>query len=270
VDGIWGPNTQAAYNNYLSSQQNSNNNPWATPTSSNLFDSYYQTILNQINVPTVSMDIPSADSIRSQWQDALRPSVDAAINRRQTTSQNAKAELDADAVSRGMGSSTYVSSVKERESANAQDDIGEIESIYGANLAERIAASLQSYDQMRLAVQQHNQQAQQSAQQAALSLAGSWYNSYLSQQQSAASSSSKSSSSSGNSSSSTAKVSSNLAASDYLTYVEKLSSSQREQLFTSSESYWKVRRDSSGGFHELIAALGSNSYLGLRERYLGK
>lgn len=265
VDGIWGPKTQAAYDSYASSQQGSTASQWAAPTGTDLFNSYYQTILSQIGVPTVSMDIPSADTIRSQWQEALRPSLDAAITRRQTASQAAKAELDADAVSRGMGSSSYVSSVKERESAGAQQDIGEMEAQYGATLAERIAASLQSYDQMRLSVEQYNQQARQSAQQTALGLAGTWYQNYLSQQSALAQSSAKStSSSSGSSSSSTAKVSSNLTASDYLEYVENLSARERQELFTSSQSYWKVRRD------ELTTALGSSSYLGLRERYLGK
>lgn len=262
ADGIWGPKTQAAYDSYLSSQQGSTANQWAAPAGTDLFNSYYQTILSQIGVPTVSVDIPSADTIRSQWQEALQPSLNAAIARRQTASQAAKAELDADAVSRGMGSSSYVSSVKEREGASAQQDIGEMEAQYGATLAERIAASLQSYDQMRLSVEQYNQQARQSAQQTALGLAGSWYQNQLSQQSALAQPSAKSASSSA--ASSTAKVSSNLSASDYLEYVENLSASQRQELFTSSQSYWKVRRD------ELMAALGSSSYLGLRERYLGK
>ena len=78
-----------------------------------------------------------------------------------------------------MGSSTYVSSLKERESAEAQDDIDELQAQYGATLAERIATSLQAYEQMRLNAQQYNLQAQAAAQQAALNLAGSWYSDYV-------------------------------------------------------------------------------------------
>lgn len=271
VDGIWGPNTQAAYDRYLAGQQSNpstTGGKWDAPsTGTDLFNSYYQTILNQIGVPSMTVDVPSAEAVKEQWQAALRPSVEAAISRRQNASQSVQAEMDADAVSRGMGSSSYVSSVKQRESAGAQEDIGEMEAQYGATLAERIAASLQSYEQMRLSAQQYNLQAQQSARQAALGLAGDWYSDYTAQQNALAQATAKiagSSSRSGSGSSSAARVSSNLSTSDYLAYVENLTESQRRQLFSSSQSYWKVRRD------ELLAALGSGSYLSLRDRYIGK
>ena len=180
VDGIWGPKTQAAYDQYLAGQNTqssaSSSWRWGAPGSqdaagqggTDLFNRYYQTILGQLQVPTINLNIPSADAVRQQWQDALQPSLDAAISRRQSASQSIRAELDADAVSRGMGSSTYVSSLKERESAEAQEDIDELQAQYGATLAERIATSLQAYEQMRLNAQQYNLQAQAAAQQAAL------------------------------------------------------------------------------------------------------
>lgn len=276
VDGIWGPKTQAAYDQYLAGQSSqssaSSSWRWGAPGQggTDLFTRYYQTILGQLQVPTINLNIPSADAVRQQWQDALRPSLDAAISRRQSASQSIRAELDADAVSRGMGSSTYVSSLKERESAEAQDDIDELQAQYGATLAERIATSLQAYEQMRLNAQQYNLQAQAAAQQAALNLAGNWYSDYVAQQNALAqlqakSSQSTSSSSRGSSgSSSSAKASSSLSADDYLTYVENLSSGQRKLLFSSGQSYWKVRRE------ELEAALGSNAYQTLRRRYLGQ
>ena len=280
IDGIWGPKTQAAYDQYLAGQSavTSSSNRWAAPGSSaqgsegSLFNQYYQTILRQLSVPQVSVDIPSAESIRSQWQAALRPSLDAAISRRQSASRATQAELDADAVSRGMGSSTYVSSLKERESADAQDDIGELEAQYGATLAERIAASLQAYDQMRLSAQQYNQQAQSAAQQAALGIANDWYSNYISQQnalaqiqaQSSSRSASSGSRSSGSASTSSgARASANLSKGDYLDYVENLSASQRRLLFFSSQNYWKVRRE------ELQSALGANDFAALRQSYLG-
>ena len=169
-----------------------------------------------------------------------------------------------------MGSSTYVSSLKERESAEAQEDIDELQAQYGATLAERIATSLQAYEQMRLNAQRYNLQAQAAAQQAALNMAGNWYSDYVAQQNALAqlqakSSQSTSSGSRGSSgSSSGAKASSSLSADDYLTYVENLSSGQRKLLFSSGQSYWKVRRE------ELEAALGSNAYQTLRRRYLGQ
>lgn len=281
VDGIWGPDTQAAYEKYTASQSAQaapTGGRWDPPGSgagggnrTDLFNRYYQAILGQLNVPSVSLNIPSADTLRSQWQEALRPSVDAAISRRRTASQANRAELDADAVSRGMGGSSYVSSLKERENADAQGDIGQMEAQYGATLAERIAASLQSYDQMRLAAQQYNQQAQQAAQQAALGMAGDWYANYTAQQnalalaqaQAGAKAAPGGSRGASGGSSGGARVSSNLTTGDYLSYVERLPEGDREQLFTSGQSYWKVRRD------ELQAALGGSAYEALRRRYLG-
>ena len=281
VDGIWGPKTQAAYDQYLAGQNtqtSSGNWLWGAPGSqgassqggTDLFNRYYQTILGQLQVPTINLNIPSEDAVRQQWQDALRPSLDGAISRRQSAGQSIRAELDADAVSRGMGSSTYVSSLKERESAEAQIDIDALQAQYGATLAERIATSLQAYEQMRLNAQQYNLQAQAAAQQAALNLAGSWYSDYVAQQNALAQLQAKSyqsstSSSRGSSgSSSGTKASSSLSADDYLTYVENLSSGQRKLLFSSGQSYWKVRRE------ELEAALGTNTYQILRNRYLGQ
>lgn len=263
ADGIWGPNTQAAYDQYYGGGQSSSptGGKWDAPAGSDLFNSYYQTILNQIGIPSMSVNTPSTQEIRDQWQSALRPSVDAAIARRQSAGRTAQAELDADAVSRGMGSSSYLSSVKSREGAKTQEDIGQMEAHYGATLAERIAASLQSYEQMRLSAEQYNLQAQQNARQAALNLAGDWYENYTAQQNALMQAAAKPAASK---SAAPAKASSSLNTSDYLYYVDHLSESDRRQLFTSGQSYWKVRRE------ELMDALGSGSYLSLRDRYLGK
>lgn len=268
ADGIWGPKTQAAYDQYLAGQQAAATpNKWGNGSGgadTDLFGSYYEAILRQLDVPSLSVDIPSQEAVKDQWQSALRPSLDAAVSRRQSASQATRAELDADAVSRGMGSSSYVTSIKERESADAQADIGEMEAQYGATLAERIAATLQSYDQLRLSAQQYNLQAQQAARQSALNLAGNWYGDYMTQQNALAQAAAKSAGSGSKSGSTGAKASSRLTANDYLGYVDNLPDSQRQELFTSSQAYWKVRRD------ELQDALGSEAYLALRKSYTGK
>ena len=69
VDGIWGPKTQAAYDQYLAGQNtqtNSGNWLWGAPGSqgassqggTDLFNRYYQTILGQLQVPTINLNIP--------------------------------------------------------------------------------------------------------------------------------------------------------------------------------------------------------------------
>lgn len=77
------------------------------------------------------------------------------------------AELDADAASRGMGASTYVTSVKGREMANTERDVALLESNYAASLSERVASYLQYYANLDLQAQMQNAQLAYTAQNAA-------------------------------------------------------------------------------------------------------
>ena len=90
------------------------------------------------------------------------------------------AELDADAASRGMGASTYVTSVKGREMANTERDVALLESNYAASLSERVASYLQYYANLDLQAQMQNAQLAYNAQNAAASLAAQWYAAYQS------------------------------------------------------------------------------------------
>lgn len=91
ADGIWGPNTQAAYERY------------ANASSMSKFQEYYDTILGALNVPSISVSVPSKAELKEDISSYLRPGVDLAISKRRAAGETAKAELDADAVSRGMG-----------------------------------------------------------------------------------------------------------------------------------------------------------------------
>ena len=137
ADGIWGPNTQAAYERY------------ANASSMSKFQEYYDTILGALNVPSISVSVPSKAELKEDISSYLRPGVDLAISKRRAAGETAKAELDADAVSRGMGASTYVSSMKEREDDDTQSDISIMEAQYTATLAERIAAALEKYGNVK-------------------------------------------------------------------------------------------------------------------------
>ena len=151
------------------------------------------------------------------------------------------AEIDADAVSRGMGQSSYVTSVKARQMEEAQDDISDIEAQYGAALAEKIYDTLYKYDQMSLNAQQYNAEAHAAAQETALSMGSS-------------SKSSKGGSGSKKSS---------LSREDYTEYVRNLTAEQRRQLFSSENSYWSSRRE------EIYSALGKTLYDSLKKKYGG-
>ena len=266
VDGIWGPDTDAAYRASIARQQATQNTGgfnWGDSGRNQTFDGYYNAIKNSLSVPTVTVKPPSKDEVSSMWSGILRPSADAAIEKRNRAAERDMAELDADAVSRGMGGSTYVTSVKAREMEEAQDDIGEIEAQYGAVLAERIYDTLSQYDQMSLSAQQYNASAAAAAAETALSMASDWYSQYLAQQNAAMErqASGRSSGSFGGSSGSSKK--SGLSTADYTEYVRNLTPAQQKLLFNSSTEYWSSRRD------EIFSALGSALYENLKKQYGG-
>ena len=150
ADGIWGPDTDAAYRASLNRSaqrqaQSRSGFDWGDSGRNEAFDGYYNAIRNSLSVPTVTVKAPSAGEVKDMWSGVLRPSADAAIERRNRAAEREMAEIDADAVSRGMGQSSYVTSVKARQMEEAQDDISDIEAQYGAAalaaLADKYTAS---------------------------------------------------------------------------------------------------------------------------------
>ena len=262
ADGIWGPDTDAAYRASLAAQQDTGGFTWGDSSRDSVFDAYYSAIKNSLTVPTVTVKTPSKDEVSSMWSEILRPGVDAAIEKRNRSAEEDMAELDADAVSRGMGGSSYVTSVKAREMEEAQEDISEMEAQYGAVLAERIYETLSQYDQLDLSARQYNAEAASAAAKTALSMASDWYSQYMAQQAAAAQKQTSGSSSSSSGSSSSSKKS-GLSAADYTEYVRNLTSAQQKLLFTSSAEYWSSRRD------EIYSALGSALYENLKKQYGG-
>ncbi len=241
ADGIWGPKTQAAYESY------------SAANGANKFGEYYGMIMNSLSVPSVSVSVPTKAELKEDISSYLRPSVDLAIEKRRTRGESAKAELDADAVSRGMGSSTYVSSMKEREDDDTEDDVSMMEAQYTATLAERIASALEKYESMSLQAQMQNAQYAYNAQSTALSLASQLYGTYLAN-------SSKSTGSSGSGSGKSAKKS-GMSALDYISFVSGLNTAERNKLYNSADTDWSAMRT------ELVDALGNEGYKSLRSAF---
>ena len=238
ADGIWGPNTQAAYERY------------ANASSMSKFQEYYDTILGALSVPSISVSVPSKEDISGY----LRPGVDLAISKRRAAGETAKAELDADAVSRGMGASTYVSSMKEREDDDTQSDISIMEAQYTATLAERIAAALEKYQSMSLQAQLQNAQYAYNAQTTAMNLASQWFNSYMNNAARAVKGSGGRSGKSGT-------ASKNMSTLDYVRFVSGLSAPERSMLYNSGASEWVMMRT------ELEDALGKDGYRTVRSAF---
>ena len=81
----------------------------------------------------------TTDEIRSQVAAAIRPTVDQSINTLKSNVTSQRASVDADAASRGMGRSTFVTDIKARLSRAEQENVANIESNYGATLAQRVS-----------------------------------------------------------------------------------------------------------------------------------
>ena len=110
------------------------------------FNEYYDTILSSLqgSAPQVQYNMPDTNQLTAQIASYLRPKYDQAIaNRQQQTLQN-RAATDVDAASRGMGSSTWVTDVKNKGANAEYSDIANLESNYGAQLSE---ALLNQYNQ---------------------------------------------------------------------------------------------------------------------------
>lgn len=114
------------------------------------------------------------EGIRERIAAYLRPAYDQAILNRQDLTKSYHAELDADAYSRGMGASTFVTDVKARQKDNEAQDIGALENEYGAKLAEGVFQAMENEKSRALEADMFNakndHEAYMAAYQAALSL----------------------------------------------------------------------------------------------------
>ena len=111
----------------------------------------------------VAYDTRDEAEIRSSVAAWLRPSYDQAIANRQEQTRANKANLDADAIARGMGASTYVTDVKNRQQNAEARDIATLESSYGSTLAERVVEGVETETQRALEVEQFNVEQRQRA-----------------------------------------------------------------------------------------------------------
>lgn len=253
ADGIWGPETQAAYS---ASSTGGTGERWGLlrggnsygTAAANTFGSFYNDALSMIGVPSVRVEMPSRASVEKDVAASLRPATDRAIGERRDMAETNMAELDADAAARGMGASTYVTSMKGREMSESESDVAMLESGYAAALAERVADYMQYYTNLAFQASMQNAQLRANSVNAAANLAGQWYGAYL-----AANSAAGSGRSSGGSGTDTDGQFS-MTADEYEDFIRGMSTSELMQLFNSEDEYWKDSRS------ELYGALGSSRY----------
>lgn len=196
------------------------------------FDDYYNRLVAVLKSYGVGFTLPSLDELYSQLESFLRPSVDTAIENRRERGETNMAELDTDAFARGMGGSSYLSSMKKREGDSIESDIAQLESNYHATLSEYVYKAANELSDMQ--------------RQLALTYA-----------QYSASGRSNGSVKHSGSSSGTAEgnhfdgefvegdhswLKSNLSYEQYTRYIARLSDYDRYLLFHSTKSYWRDQR----------------------------
>ena len=121
------------------------------------FKNIYGSIPQRTITPQeITLAPQTLESITASVNASLRPYYDMAARDREVAATRNRAELDADAYSRGMGTSTWLTDKKAREASAASSDIADIWAKYGAELNSGASAQMQTYEQNRLAVDQQN------------------------------------------------------------------------------------------------------------------
>lgn len=178
VDGLWGPKTQAAYE---ASQrvEPAYSQPVSFDYGTTDLDALQDQIYSKLSAPSISYQMPSQKDLAAQISEYLRPGYDSAINqRKQQTLQN-RAAIDADAASRGMGRSSYVTDVKDQAMDAEAADIADLEGAYNAALLQSVMDQYNQHLSNKMAADQYNASAEAAARQAALGYSTSMYQNNL-------------------------------------------------------------------------------------------
>ena len=218
---------------------------------------YYDRLYNRLRAYGVT-SIPSFDALYAMFESFLRPSIDEAIRQRNRQGAYNMAELDADAYARGMGGSSYLSSMKAREQDDVRDDVMGLEAKYTASMAEYLYNALTAMQELEASLARTSMQI--AASQASHASSGSG-----SGRTSSGSGRSSGSSSSGSSSQQEQQtpwghnkngsyfdgvwyegdfsyMDTDYGYYDYAAYIEGLSAWERYLLFTSDKREWRMRR----------------------------
>ena len=149
------------------------------PADYSTYQQYYDDLSKKLLEGTGQIEYTpeSAGRIKSGLQKIMRPTYDQAIENRQEATKANRAALDADAASRGMGSSTWVSDVKNRAATQEARDIAGLNADYSSSLYSALMNKLSEQDQLSMQAQTANLGARQTALGQALSAAGQLYGS---------------------------------------------------------------------------------------------
>lgn len=144
-----------------------------------LFNDYFNAVMSSVIVPHINVSTPSETQIRRDAEAYLRPAADGAIEDVLEQADANKAELEADANARGMGNSTFIASMKDRQSKQAGRSVERIEAQYLSTLAKTISDNMQFYAKLKADADMANAQLFASVQSQAMGIAAAWYSDYM-------------------------------------------------------------------------------------------
>lgn len=218
-----------------------------------VLDGYVQKLYSAYRPEKLTYEALDADALREQIAAWLRPSYDSAIAARRDQTAAYRAELDADAIARGMGSSTYVTDVKSRQLADEAEDIATLEGEYGAQLGKLTMEAAEAERERELEVAIENQKQDQAAYMEAYQAALGLFDTYLKSRGSGGGGG-------GRGGSAAADVSGTTERNCEL-FLEGLTGAERYDVYTGTDEQNTRYRN------ELIASVGYDGYLSLMTRY---
>ena len=115
------------------------------------------------NAQTIDYNPASPSALKSALAKVMRPDYDKAIANRQKTAAKNRAAIDTDAAARGMGSSTWVTDMKNRQNDAAATDIAGLEGDYLSALYSNLLGKMSEQEANKLSVDQFNATARQNA-----------------------------------------------------------------------------------------------------------
>ena len=235
------------------------------------FEALFQEMLKYYLPETVEFT-PLDESVLSETiKNWLRPAYEQAIQNRRDQTERVNAELDADAWSRGMGQSTYLSDVKERQYRGESRDVSALESGYASELAGHLYDAMKEQQAKKIEVDEFNAEQINHAREQATSAAQALYRALLS---GGSGSGGYGASSNGTASedggvpmlSLLLENGSNTSKSDYRTIanlVARMSPQERRRLYDRNDTKYMTLRS------EILWSLGGDEYAKLMQQFPG-
>lgn len=112
----------------------------------------------QIDYKDITTEQQTRDQLSASEAAYLEPYLQQSMKSVLAQAQAQRASYDADAASRGMTQSTYLTDVKGRVSQQAQSDIAGLQSAYQSTLAQQTNSAYQAQLNRLLSVSQQNEQ----------------------------------------------------------------------------------------------------------------